>query len=84
MRVGYWVLLSFLLTEVSFYSWNLLNQVAHGLPPFFHLQNRDSILFTVFAIGYVNLLAGLYFLYYLIRYRHALVTRRLPLHARSS
>ncbi|MGH2487439.1 MAG: hypothetical protein ACRDHE_15650 [Ktedonobacterales bacterium] len=74
-RVGYWILLSFLLIEVSFYSWNLFNQVWHGFPPFFHLGNRDPILFTVFAIGYVNQLAGLYFLYYLLRHRRALLTR---------
>ncbi|HKV84041.1 MAG TPA: hypothetical protein VJN88_05760 [Ktedonobacterales bacterium] len=75
-RPGYWILLSFLLIEVGFYTYNMLNQVRHGFPPFFHLGNRDPILFTVFTIGYINQLAGLYFIYYLLRHRRALLTRR--------
>jgi hypothetical protein len=71
-RVGYWLLLSFLLVEVFFYLYNTLNQVAHGYAPFFHLQTRDPILFVVFGVGYLNLLCGLYFLFYLIWHRRAL------------
>jgi hypothetical protein len=70
---GYWLLLSFLVTEVFFYAHNIFTQVTHGYPPFFHLQNHDPILFTVFAIGYLNMLMGVYFLYYLARWRRALV-----------
>lgn len=83
-RVGYWILVSYLATVVAFYSYNILNQVAHGFPPFMHLQERDPILFVVFAIGYVNLLAGVYFLYRLLRCRRALLTRPLSRQARSA
>ena len=61
-RTGYWLLLAFLLTEFVFYAANMVNQVAHGFAPFFHLQNRDPLLFTVFAIfliwRYRSLVAG--------------------------
>ena len=67
---GYWLLLTFLLTEVGFYLANTVNQVAHGFAPFFHLQNRDPLLFTVFAIGYLNMIGGFAFILWLIwRYR---------------
>ena len=78
LRVGYWLLLSYLLAVVSFYSWNIFNQVRHGYPPFMHLQERDPILFAVFAIGYVNLLAGIAFTGYLLRYRQALLSPKPP------
>lgn len=63
---GYWLLAMFLLTEVSFYALNMLNQALHGIPPFFHLQTHDPILFVVFGIGYLNMLAGVYFLFALL------------------
>jgi len=72
-RGGYWLLLAFLLVEVVFYAGNMLTQVTHGYPPFMHLQQRDPVLWVVFAIGYLNLLGGVYFLYYLVRYHAALV-----------
>lgn len=69
-RVGFWLLLTFLLAEVGFYLINMLNQVAHGFAPFFHLQNRDPLLFTVFGIGYLNMVGGLGFIIFLAwRYR---------------
>jgi hypothetical protein len=68
--VGFWLLLTFLLAEVGFYLFNMLNQVAHGFAPFFHLQNRDPLLFTVFGIGYLNMVGGFGFLIFLVwRYR---------------
>jgi hypothetical protein len=68
--VGFWLLLTFLLAEVGFYLFNTLNQVAHGFAPFFHLQNRDPLLFTVFGIGYLNMVGGFGFLIFLVwRYR---------------
>lgn len=74
-QAGYWLLLTFLLTECIFYSLNMVNQVAHGFAPFFHLQNTDLLLWIVFAIGYLNQLAGVVFIIYLtVRYR-ALATR---------
>lgn len=71
-RAGYWVLLSFLIVEVAFYVYNMLIQVTHGFAPFFHLQDRDPLLFVVFAIGYLNLLAGLCFIAYLLWHRRTL------------
>lgn len=75
-RTGYWLLLSFLIVEVSFYLHNMVIQVAHGYAPFFHLQNRDPLLFTVFAIGYLNLVAGVYFILFLLRHRRTLLAHR--------
>ena len=67
---GYWLLLTFLLVEACFYLFNMVNQVAHGFAPFFHLQNRDPLLFTVFAIGYLNMVCGFVFIIFLaMRYR---------------
>ncbi|HET9979770.1 MAG TPA: hypothetical protein VFQ32_04965 [Ktedonobacterales bacterium] len=60
-QAGFWLLLTFLLTEFGFYAANMVNQVAHGFAPFFHLQNPDPLLFTVFAIGYLNLIGALIF-----------------------
>lgn len=77
-RIGYWVLLSFLVVEVGFYLYNTVGAVAHGYAPFFHLQARDPVLFVVFGIGYLNLIAGLYFLYYLVRHRKALLALGAP------
>lgn len=75
-RAGYWALLSFLVVEVGFYLHNMLIQVTHGYAPFFHLQNRDPLLFVVFAIGYLNLVAGLCFIAFLLWHRRTLIARR--------
>lgn len=72
-RAGYWALLAFLIVEVGFYLYNMLLQVTHGYAPFFHLQDRDPLLLVVFAIGYLNLVAGLCFIAYLLRHRRGLV-----------
>lgn len=69
-QTGYGLLLTFLLTEVGFYLYNIVNQVVHGFAPFFHLQNRDPLLFIVFAIGYLDLVCGFGFIIFLVwRYR---------------
>lgn len=69
-RAGFGLLLTFLLTEFVFYAANMVNQVAHGFAPFFHLRNPDPLLFTVFAVGYLNMIGGLVFAVFLIwRYR---------------
>jgi len=48
----------------------MANQVAHGFAPFFHLQNGDPLLFTVFAIGYLNMVGAFAFIIFLVlRYR---------------
>lgn len=71
---GYWLLLAYFATVVIFYSRNMLTQVTHGYPPFLHVWGeRDPILFVVFAIGYVNMLAGIYFVYFLIGHRRSLL-----------
>jgi len=74
---GYWLLLTFLLTEFIFYFLNMVNQVAHGFAPFFHLQNRDPLLWTVFAIGYLNMVCGFAFIIFLaLRYRTLVVDQQ--------
>jgi hypothetical protein len=59
---GYWLMLIFLAVEFLFYLWNTIGEVVHGYGLFFHLQNPDLLLKTVFAIGYINLFASGYFL----------------------
>ncbi|HEU0000808.1 MAG TPA: hypothetical protein VFQ36_07920 [Ktedonobacteraceae bacterium] len=59
---GYWLMLVFLAVEFLFYLWNTIGEVVHGYGLFFHLQNPDLLLKTVFAIGYINLFASGYFL----------------------
>ncbi|HEX5155991.1 MAG TPA: hypothetical protein VFW17_02125 [Ktedonobacterales bacterium] len=75
---GYWLLLTFLLTEFIFYFLNMVNQVAHGFAPFFHLQNRDPLLFTVFAIGYLNMVCGFAFIVFLVLRYRSLVADQQP------
>ena len=77
-RAGYWLLLAFLLTEFIFYFLNMANQVAHGFAPFFHLQNRDPLLFTVFAIGYLNMVGGFAFIIFLVLRHRTLVAGQRP------
>lgn len=60
--VGYWLMLIFLAVEFLFYLWNTIGEVVHGYGLFFHLNNPDLLLRSVFAIGYINLFASGYFL----------------------
>jgi hypothetical protein len=75
---GYWLLLSFLVTEVFFYAHNMFIQVTHGYPLFLHLIARDAILTVVFDIGYLNMLLGVCFIVYLLRHRHDLIALPAP------
>ncbi|HEX6543106.1 MAG TPA: hypothetical protein VF040_15225 [Ktedonobacterales bacterium] len=69
-RAGYWLLLTFLLTEFIFYLSNMIDQVMHGFSPLFQLQNPDPLLVPIFAIGYLNLIgAGLFAIFLIWRYR---------------
>ena len=68
-QAGYWLTLSYLATETAFYLYNEINSIAHGFPPFFHLANPDPILWAVFAIGYLNMLAGAVFIVLLLAWR---------------
>lgn len=69
---GYWLTLSFLVVETGFYLYNEISQIAHGFPPFFHLASPDPVLWTVFAIGYLNMVAGVAFIAALIVWRRRL------------
>ena len=69
---GYWLTLSFLVTETGFYVYNEISQIAHGFPPFFHLGNPDPVLWAVFAIGYLNMLAGVAFVGTMVVWRRSL------------
>lgn len=60
--LGYWLTLGFLITETGFYLYNTIGGMLHGYSPFFQLGNPDPILWSVFAIGYLNMLAGLVFI----------------------
>lgn len=72
---AYWLLLAYVVTVAVFYLWNMFTQVTHGYPPFLHVWGEhDPVLFAVFGIGYLNMLAGIYFAYFLIRYRRSLLT----------
>ncbi len=74
---GYWLLLSFLFTEVGFYVFNVVNRVTNGFPAFMDLQTHDPLLWTVFLIGYINMLVGLYFLASLV-INYSSFTQRAP------
>jgi hypothetical protein len=71
---GYWLLVSFLVAEVGFYAFNVANRVANGVPALIDLQTHDPLLWTVFLIGYINMLAGFYFLVYLALNRRELLS----------
>jgi hypothetical protein len=81
---GYLLLLLYLVAMTGFYLYNMLNQMAHGFAPFFHLQNPDPALWTVFAIGYLNMLAGILFIAYLVWQRHRLPPANHPTARRSA
>jgi hypothetical protein len=70
---GFWLLLAFLLTEVGFYAHGIFIRVTNGYPAFMNLQTHDPLLFVVFAIGYLNMFAGAYFLVYLALNRRSLI-----------
>lgn len=72
---GYWLTLTFLLTETGFYLYNAIGQSLHGYSPFFHLTNPDPILWAVFAIGYLNMIAGIVFIAAMIFGRLSLTSK---------
>ncbi len=69
-RVGYPLMLLYLSVEFLFYLWGVIASIIHGYGFFFQLSNPDLLLRTVFAIGYLNLLAAGYFLFLLLRHGH--------------
>ncbi len=72
-KVGYGVMACFLGVQFLFYLWNVVGAGLHGPGWFFHLSNPDPILWTVFAIGYLNFFASGYFLGLLVLRRRELV-----------
>lgn len=70
--LGYLLLVAYLITMVGFYLYNLLNQVAHGFSPFYHLTTHDSVLWVVFAVGYLNMIVGAWALVMLAVHRRAI------------
>ena len=72
-KTGYWLMGVFLSLEFLFYLWNTVGQALNGYGWFFHLSEPDPILWSVFAIGYLNLFASGYFLYLLLFKRREMV-----------
>ncbi len=57
--LGYWLTLSFLATDFTFYLWNSVMGTVHGYGPVYHLTRvTDPVLWTVFLIGYINFVAA--------------------------
>jgi len=66
-KIGDYAIVIFLSVEFFFYLWNT---ISAGLRPefgwFFHLKERDPVLWIVFAIGYLSFFASGYFLVLLL------------------
>jgi hypothetical protein len=73
--VGYYLLTFYLTLEFFFYLWNIVGGMQHGYGLFFHLADRDPVLWAVNAIGYLSFFAAGYFLLLLITRRRAFQTR---------
>ncbi len=65
-RAGYYLLIFYLALEFFFYLWNIVGGVLHGYGLFFHLADRDAVLWAVNAVGYLSFFAAGYFLFLLI------------------
>ncbi len=74
-RIGFYLLALFLLMEFAFYLWNFIGAGLRGPGWFFHLSEPDPVLWTVFAIGYVNLFTSGYFLFLIWRNRQIWLKR---------
>ena len=66
---GYYLLIFYLALEFFFYLWNIIGGALHGFGLFFHLADRDPVLWAVNAIGYLSFFAAGYFLLLLITRR---------------
>ncbi len=73
VKAGWYVLVFYLTVEFLFYLWNIIGGVLHGYGLFFHLSDRDPILWVVNAIGYVTFFAAGAFLLLLITRRRELM-----------
>ncbi len=66
-KYGYFAMGMYLFVEFAFYLWNFtLAGLRPGYGWFFHLSERDPILWAVFFIGYLSFVASGYFLALLI------------------
>jgi hypothetical protein len=72
-KAGYPAMLFYLALEFLFYLWNFIGGIIHRLGWFYHLNERDPVLWVVFAIGYLSFFASGYFLALLIYKRRVLV-----------
>ena len=66
---GYYLLIFYLALEFFFYLWNIFGGARHGFGLFFHLADRDPVLWAVNAVGYLSFFAAGYFLLLLIARR---------------
>jgi len=66
---GYYLLIFYLALEFFFYLWNIIGGVVHGFGLFFHLADRDPVLWAVNTIGYLSFFAAGYFLLLLVTRR---------------
>jgi hypothetical protein len=66
---GYYLLIFYLALEFFFYLWNVVGGALHGFGLFFHLADRDPVLWAVNAVGYLSFFAAGYFLLLLIARR---------------
>ena len=68
VKIGYWLLLSFLITQVIFYFQNEVVLSFYGYGMMYHfLHSKDWILWLVFAIGDLNFFAACFYSFYLLR-----------------
>src|SRR5258708_38450954 len=66
---GYYLLIFYLALEFFFYLLNIVGGALHGFGLFFHLSDRDPMLWAVNAVGYLSFFAAGYFLLLLIARR---------------
>ncbi len=73
-KTGFYIMVFYLGLEFFFYLWNILGRAfVPGYGWFFHLRDRDPILWVVFAIGYLSFFASGYFLMLLIYQRKSFI-----------
>lgn len=71
-KLGYILLLTFLLVQVIFYFYNEVILSFYGYGMFYHFtHSKDWILWMVFLIGDINFFGACFYGYYLIRRKKA-------------
>jgi hypothetical protein len=69
-RLGYSLMLSFLIVEFLFYLQTQIVQAFSGRGILLHvIHPDDALLFVVFLIGYLNFIAAGWFVYFMIKHR---------------